>query len=245
MREMPFKSATQTSHFMYLHYLVQTKQTGWPICTNTSIELLNLVRTRLSTGICININFVISVTNDSQLLTKPVWVPDSMSKECMVCSVKFTAFIRKHHCRRCGRVVCTTCSPHRMAPNPHAKTSQYLSLDTKKMERVCKDCFKDMSSMNSRLGGYNDIVVPFFLYCASFFLKVPQVQQPPTAAVAAQVVSNVLQSASTFAKNEGHDSSTDTDDSDDSENEKVQLITVYARVLLHSHGECMQEIGET
>ena len=164
MQEMPFKSAMQTSHFMYLHCLVLTKQTGWPICTNTSIELLNLVRAGQSAEISINICFL-SVTSDSQLLTKPVWVPDSMSKECMVCSVKFTAFIRKHHCRRCGRVVCTTCSPHRMAPNPQAKTGQYHSLDTKKMERVCKDCFKDMSSVNSRSGGYNDDVAPFFLFC--------------------------------------------------------------------------------
>lgn len=164
---MLFKSAMQTSHFMYLHYLAQTKQTGWPICINTSIELLNLVRIRCDIGISINICCP-SVTNDSQLLTKPVWVPDSMSKECMVCSVKFTAFIRKHHCRRCGRVVCTTCSPHRMAPNPQAKTSQYLSLDTKKMERMCKDCFKDMSSMNSRLGGYNNVVAHLFLFCQVF-----------------------------------------------------------------------------
>lgn len=84
-------------------------------------------------------------------MTKPVWVPDSMSKECMVCSIKFTAFVRKHHCRRCGRVVCSSCSPHRMAIDP--LTQNGTELESKKLERVCKDCFKEMSSINVRSGG--------------------------------------------------------------------------------------------
>lgn len=35
----------------------------------------------------------------------------------------------------------------------NTEISQGLLLDTKKLERVCKDCFKDMSSANIRVGG--------------------------------------------------------------------------------------------
>eukprot|EP01084_Bolivina_argentea_P089242 161052_1 len=38
------------------------------------------------------------------------WVPDRAALSCMICSYKFTLFIRKHHCRRCGACVCGSCS---------------------------------------------------------------------------------------------------------------------------------------
>ncbi len=82
------------------------------------------------------------VSGDQQLLTKPVWVPDSSCKECMICNIKFTHFIRKHHCRQCGRVICSSCSPYRVAWDVNSGTSA----DSKKMERICKDCFKDRST---------------------------------------------------------------------------------------------------
>uniref|UniRef100_A0A182K7W3 1-phosphatidylinositol-3-phosphate 5-kinase n=1 Tax=Anopheles christyi TaxID=43041 RepID=A0A182K7W3_9DIPT len=37
------------------------------------------------------------------------WMPDSTSIECYDCSVKFTTFRRKHHCRLCGQIFCTKC----------------------------------------------------------------------------------------------------------------------------------------
>lgn len=33
--------------------------------------------------------------NDTQVLLKAVWVPDSVCKECSLCNQKFTAFVRK------------------------------------------------------------------------------------------------------------------------------------------------------
>ncbi|KAF2469116.1 FYVE-domain-containing protein [Lindgomyces ingoldianus] len=44
----------------------------------------------------------------------PPWQPDSDVTHCPVCGSQFTLFYRKHHCRRCGRVVCSACSPHRI-----------------------------------------------------------------------------------------------------------------------------------
>ena len=150
---MHFRSVMPTNHFMCLHCQVQTKPTGWPIYTSTSTKLHSLVSCCGFSHSGCRCSLLLSVSDDNQLVTKPVWVPDSVSKECMICSVKFTAFIRKHHCRMCGRVVCSACSPHRMAPNSVTQTNQYAPLETKKLERTCKDCFKDMSSKNSRLGG--------------------------------------------------------------------------------------------
>uniref|UniRef100_A0A3P9AJI1 Zinc finger FYVE domain-containing protein 26 n=1 Tax=Esox lucius TaxID=8010 RepID=A0A3P9AJI1_ESOLU len=44
------------------------------------------------------------------------WVPDAQQNVCMVCQrERFTMFNRRHHCRRCGRLVCHACSDHRMA----------------------------------------------------------------------------------------------------------------------------------
>ncbi|XP_023807372.1 zinc finger FYVE domain-containing protein 26 isoform X1 [Oryzias latipes] len=43
------------------------------------------------------------------------WVPDSQRDLCMVCRrERFTMFNRRHHCRRCGRLVCQACSERRM-----------------------------------------------------------------------------------------------------------------------------------
>ncbi|RLN70225.1 hypothetical protein BBJ28_00015597 [Nothophytophthora sp. Chile5] len=49
------------------------------------------------------------------LLTKvahpPVWVPDNARPTCMECHKKFGSLgTRRHHCRMCGRVLCSACS---------------------------------------------------------------------------------------------------------------------------------------
>ncbi|XP_030071386.1 zinc finger FYVE domain-containing protein 26 isoform X2 [Microcaecilia unicolor] len=47
--------------------------------------------------------------------SKTQWIPDEMEIACMVCkSGLFTMFNRRHHCRRCGRLVCSSCSTKRM-----------------------------------------------------------------------------------------------------------------------------------
>lgn len=43
------------------------------------------------------------------------WVPDTQQLVCMVCQrERFTMFNRRHHCRRCGRLVCHACSERKM-----------------------------------------------------------------------------------------------------------------------------------
>jgi hypothetical protein len=45
---------------------------------------------------------------------RPLWQPDSEVTKCPICGTQFTFWYRKHHCRKCGRVVCASCSPHRI-----------------------------------------------------------------------------------------------------------------------------------
>lgn len=43
----------------------------------------------------------------------PQWEHDADATECRGCGRRFTFFLRKHHCRRCGRIYCDACSCHR------------------------------------------------------------------------------------------------------------------------------------
>ena len=44
----------------------------------------------------------------------PRWQPDVDVSKCPICGTIFSFWYRKHHCRKCGRVVCANCSPHRI-----------------------------------------------------------------------------------------------------------------------------------
>ena len=64
--------------------------------------------------------------------TKEEWIPNDKAKECSSCKeVIFSMFNRRHHCRRCGRVVCAMCSQHRMRVAGYPNSVPV---------RVCKDC---------------------------------------------------------------------------------------------------------
>lgn len=39
----------------------------------------------------------------------PYWIPDEMTNQCMQCDTKFSLMKRRHHCRACGLLLCSTC----------------------------------------------------------------------------------------------------------------------------------------
>eukprot|EP00494_Astrolonche_serrata_P025135 UN25396 len=51
-----------------------------------------------------------------QLVTKgsEKWQPDDVSEMCMLCNIKFTQTTRRHHCRKCGKLVCNQCSRRKL-----------------------------------------------------------------------------------------------------------------------------------
>lgn len=51
---------------------------------------------------------------DTDDIHLPSWQPDHATSTCSICGTPFTFLNRRHHCRRCGRLVCATCSPHRI-----------------------------------------------------------------------------------------------------------------------------------
>ena len=51
---------------------------------------------------------------ESREIILPAWQSDSEVTRCPICKTNFGFWYRKHHCRKCGRVVCANCSPHRI-----------------------------------------------------------------------------------------------------------------------------------
>lgn len=60
---------------------------------------------------------LVSLSDEDKNLGKvaPVWVPDEDAPACMECEQKFTVIRRRHHCRACGRVLCSGCCSQRMS----------------------------------------------------------------------------------------------------------------------------------
>ncbi|XP_044744611.1 pleckstrin homology domain-containing family F member 2 isoform X1 [Coccinella septempunctata] len=69
-----------------------------------------------------------------------VWVPDVEAPNCMHCKkTQFTLINRRHHCRKCGAVVCGPCSNKRfLLPNQSSKPL-----------RVCLHCYDILTSIKS------------------------------------------------------------------------------------------------
>ncbi|XP_048339945.1 zinc finger FYVE domain-containing protein 26 isoform X1 [Sphaerodactylus townsendi] len=63
---------------------------------------------------------------------KHQWIPDETEGTCMVCKTeRFTMFNRRHHCRRCGRLVCSSCSTKKMV----------VGACRENLARVCDQCY--------------------------------------------------------------------------------------------------------
>lgn len=54
------------------------------------------------------------MSTSSRDVVLPEWQADSEVPNCPICHRTFHFLYRKHHCRRCGRIICDQCSPHRI-----------------------------------------------------------------------------------------------------------------------------------
>ncbi|XP_068606287.1 pleckstrin homology domain-containing family F member 2-like [Brachionichthys hirsutus] len=81
------------------------------------------------------------------------FIPDQVAHKCLRCFSIFTATKRRHHCRKCGFLVCNACSKKRMLiKHMHA---------TKKL-RVCRICYfqnkeEEMTRRRGDSAGKNSI----------------------------------------------------------------------------------------
>lgn len=84
---------------------------------------------------------------------KPVWQPDSESSNCASCKKSFSLFTRKHHCRVCGHIFCSTCVRDYPVQNLRFSCADYI---LNKSDRtavlpgnftndkilICQECFE-------------------------------------------------------------------------------------------------------
>ena len=66
------------------------------------------------------------------------WAPDNSRNTCSICGDAFTLFNRRHHCRCCGQLVCSDCSPN--ARPGVARVHHPNNNDGNGPQRVCLYC---------------------------------------------------------------------------------------------------------
>ncbi|CAG7848416.1 SubName: Full=Uncharacterized protein {ECO:0000313/EMBL:CCA71703.1} [Serendipita indica DSM 11827] len=78
------------------------------------------------------------------------WERDDAVQECNNCRRRFTFFLRKHHCRRCGKIFCDSCSsrkalldPADVVQDPAYRDSFSFSTMT---HRVCDSCYEQATA---------------------------------------------------------------------------------------------------
>ena len=65
----------------------------------------------------------------------PVWSADRDNTGCSLCEQRFSLFVRRHHCRRCGACVCVQCAPA-------VNTRPIHEWKLKTPVRHCKKCYR-------------------------------------------------------------------------------------------------------
>lgn len=74
----------------------------------------------------------------------PEWDSDKSTKDCVLCNKRFGTFKRRrHHCRQCGRVVCSSCSSKRLVLEGEAYLGQ--------PQRVCDGCYDTLTQKKQAL----------------------------------------------------------------------------------------------
>lgn len=94
----------------------------------------------------------------------PIWQPDEDVHDCPLCTTAFTWWTRKHHCRKCGRVVCNACASNNypilstQVVRPPNDTMITFSLDISPLNdparteevRTCDGCFSRLEQDRCR-----------------------------------------------------------------------------------------------
>ncbi|GAB6032364.1 Pleckstrin y domain containing, F (With FYVE domain) member [Chamberlinius hualienensis] len=84
-----------------------------------------------------------------KLLTEDRWVKDSEVQHCKSCQIKFSFTVRKLQCNHCGCINCKRCCSQWMTTASH-----------RKKVRVCNDCFKYSSKVESKSTVLADELAP-------------------------------------------------------------------------------------
>ncbi|XP_051517805.1 FYVE and coiled-coil domain-containing protein 1-like isoform X2 [Myxocyprinus asiaticus] len=66
------------------------------------------------------------------------WLVDKETTRCLDCQSQFTWWLRRHHCRLCGRIFCYYCS------------NNFVMTRNRKKERCCRECYTQHSAVVER-----------------------------------------------------------------------------------------------
>lgn len=83
-------------------------------------------------------------TSSAMSTTSSSWQPDADATHCSNsrCARRFTVWLRRHHCRMCGRVFCDACSSARVSRAPGM--IEVPGVNTGDMVRVCDECEREV-----------------------------------------------------------------------------------------------------
>ncbi|GME68246.1 unnamed protein product [[Candida] boidinii] len=94
-------------------------------------------------------------TNNNLIDGVAVWQPDEDVTNCCICHSSFTFFHRKHHCRKCGRIVCGDCSSvfTNYLPSTYVvcPPSQVFLESPHVPHRTCDDCVDELDMIRRAL----------------------------------------------------------------------------------------------
>jgi len=108
-----------------------------------------------------HVDFLQSHIKSMYPTARQTWTKDNLMNQCIICSVNFTSFNRKHHCRACGGIICQKCStnriiiPEEIIKKPDIPNDIYTKIslsitsiinkdsnsNTNKKERICDICY--------------------------------------------------------------------------------------------------------
>ncbi|ODV84302.1 hypothetical protein CANARDRAFT_29187 [[Candida] arabinofermentans NRRL YB-2248] len=96
--------------------------------------------------------------NNNTIITDdgvPIWENDDDVLMCPLCNHTFTFFNRKHHCRKCGKIVCGDCSSTFTSylPNTYVVSPQsQIFLESPHVpHRTCDSCVEELEMLRSAL----------------------------------------------------------------------------------------------
>lgn len=112
----------------------------------------------------------------SALAQKKEWVNDGARSNCSLCVQSFSMLRRRHHCRVCGEVVCSSCTVFKAVPNEQ---------DPAKI-RVCKACLAKSSTAENRMQVNNSSM------CSTSSITSDEAHSPPNDANGHLAVSTSL-----------------------------------------------------
>jgi hypothetical protein len=78
---------------------------------------------------------VVQVPSTKGIKKIPSWIDDDAQGHCSLCNAPFSFLNRRHHCRRCGRLVCKQCAPK---DNSRPITEWGM----REPVRHCKECYR-------------------------------------------------------------------------------------------------------